>query len=55
MENENRNEETEIIKCEWCGEEFEKSELRKEADLGFLCHGCIHGITSRGEKLILEY
>ncbi len=37
--------------CEWCGERFEKSELRKEADLGLLCNHCIRGIGSRGETL----
>ena len=41
--------------CEWCNEVFEKSELRKEADLGYLCNGCIHAISSRGEKLNLEF
>ncbi len=55
MENENRNEETESIKCEWCGEEFDESELQKDVDLGYLCDRCMRGIASRGEKLILEY
>lgn len=40
--------------CEWCSGVFEKSELRKEADLGFLCNGCIRAIASRGERLNLE-
>lgn len=41
--------------CEWCGERFCESELREDADLGKLCRRCIAGITSRGEKLALEY
>lgn len=40
--------------CEWCGEEFDKSELQEEVDLGFLCRQCISAITSRGEEIALK-
>lgn len=43
------------VRCEWCGELFSRSELRKEVDLGLLCDRCIAGIASRGEELILKY
>lgn len=47
--------ENEMHKCEWCGEEYELTELRMDADLGCLCNTCIRAITSRGETLCLEY
>jgi len=40
----------EVLCCDWCGEEFERSELR-ETDLGMLCDRCISAIWSRGEKV----
>lgn len=44
----------ELIKCQWCGEAFEKSELVKEHYLGYICWHCAKAIESRGEKLIFE-
>ena len=32
--------------CVWCGEEFPKSELRKEKDMGYICNHCAKGIES---------
>lgn len=40
--------------CVWCGEEFPKSELRKEKDMGYICHRCIKGIESREGNLEWE-
>ena len=37
--------------CTWCGEIFDKSELKEELNLGYLCDGCIRAIESRGEEL----
>lgn len=34
--------------CVWCGEVFDRSEV-KMTDLGLLCDHCIEGIRSRGE------
>ena len=42
-------------KCEWCGEWNLESEMKEEADLGWLCERCILAITSRGEELYLRY
>ena len=41
--------------CQWCEELFPESELREEVDLGNLCNHCIDAITSRGEKIALNY
>lgn len=46
--------ELETIKCAWCGEEFEKSNMKKEKDLGYLCNTCAKGIQSREGKLNFE-
>lgn len=40
--------EDDICKCEWCDNEFERSELIP-TDLGKLCSRCIDAIRSRGE------
>ena len=40
--------------CTWCGEIFDKSELKEELNLGYLCDGCIRAIESRGEELYLK-
>lgn len=40
--------------CQWCGEEYPLSELRKEQDLGLLCNHCIYGIESREGPLNFE-
>ena len=41
--------------CTWCEELYPKSELREEANLGFLCGHCVGAIHSRGEELIWKY
>ena len=43
-----------LIKCNWCEEEFEESELVKEKYLGHICWHCVQAIKSRGEKLYIE-
>lgn len=43
------NEDT--VECKWCNELFDKSECRKEVDLGWLCSRCEEAIKSRGETL----
>lgn len=43
------NEDT--VECTWCNELFDKSECRKEVDLGWLCGRCEMAIKSRGETL----
>jgi hypothetical protein len=43
------NEDT--VECKWCNELFDRSECRKEVDLGYLCPQCIAAIKSRGETL----
>ena len=48
------DEESDTAKCAWCGEEFEKSALRKEKDLGYLCNTCARGIASREGSLTFE-
>jgi len=40
--------------CSWCGEIYDKSDLKEEHDLGLLCDGCIRAIESRGEELYLK-
>lgn len=44
-----------VIKCNWCNEEYPESELVKEKDLGYLCNTCVNAILSRGEHLTIEY
>lgn len=48
------DEESDMAKCAWCGEEFEKSALHKEKDLGYLCNTCARGIASREGPLTFE-
>lgn len=43
------NEDT--VECTWCEELFDKSECRKEVNLGWLCSRCEAAIKSRGETL----
>lgn len=43
------NEDT--VECKWCHELFDKSEVRYEVDLGYLCDQCTAAIKSRGETL----
>jgi hypothetical protein len=46
------NEDT--VECAWCNELFDKSECRKEVDLGWLCSRCEAAIKSRGETLTFK-
>lgn len=43
------NEDT--VECKWCNELFDKSEVRYEVDMGYLCDHCVEAIKSRGETL----
>lgn len=43
------NEDT--VECTWCNDLFDKSECRKEVNLGWLCSRCEAAIKSRGETL----
>lgn len=43
------NEDT--VECTWCEDLFDKSECRKEVNLGWLCGRCQAAIMSRGEQL----
>ena len=43
------NEDT--VECKWCNDLFDKSECRREVDLGWLCARCEAAIKSRGETL----
>ena len=40
--------------CSWCNEKFPKSDLRKEKDMGYVCHQCSKGIESREGDLDWE-
>ena len=40
--------------CSWCGEIYNKSDLKEELDLGLLCDSCIRAIESRGETLYFK-
>lgn len=44
------NEDT--VECCWCNELFDKTDCRKEVDLGYLCPQCVAAIKSRGEPLV---
>lgn len=46
------NEDT--VECKWCHELFDKSEVRYEVDLGYLCDQCAAAIKSRGETLTFK-
>lgn len=46
------NEDT--VECKWCNELFDKSEVRYEVDLGYLCPRCEAAIKSRGEELTFK-
>jgi hypothetical protein len=39
------------VECAWCEELFDKSECRREVNLGWLCGRCEAAIKSRGETL----
>ena len=40
--------------CTWCGEIYDKSDLKEEHDLGYLCDSCASAIGSRGETLYFK-
>jgi hypothetical protein len=40
--------------CSWCNEKFPKSDLKKEKDMGYVCHQCRKGIESREGDLDWE-
>ena len=40
--------------CTWCGEICDKSALKEELNLGYLCDSCIRAIESRGEDLVFK-
>jgi hypothetical protein len=46
------NEDT--VECTWCNDLFDKSECRKEVNLGWLCDRCQAAIMSRGESLTFK-
>lgn len=48
---EEMEENEDMVECTWCNDLFDKSECRKEVDLGYLCSRCEAAIKSRGEKL----
>ncbi len=39
------------VECTWCNDLFDKSECRREVNLGWLCSRCEAAIKSRGEPL----
>ena len=40
--------------CSWCGEIYDKSALKEELNLGYLCDSCVGAIWSRGETLYFK-
>ncbi len=42
------------VECTWCEDLFDKSECRKEVNLGWLCSRCEAAIKSRGETLTFK-
>ena len=48
---EEMEEKEDTVECTWCEELFDKSECRKEVNLGWLCSRCEAAIKSRGETL----
>ena len=48
---EEMEENEDMVECTWCEDLFDKSECRKEVDLGWLCGRCEAAIKSRGEPL----
>lgn len=43
-----------IVKCEWCGEEYELRDLIA-TDVGSICEHCLQAIISRGEPITVYY
>lgn len=48
---EEMEENEDMVECTWCEDLFDKSECRREVDLGWLCGRCEAAIKSRGETL----
>jgi ribosomal protein L37E len=48
---EEMEENEDAVECKWCNELFDKSEVRYEVDMGYLCDRCAEAIKSRGETL----
>ena len=48
---EEMEENEDAVECTWCEELFDKSECRREVNLGWLCDRCQAAIMSRGEPL----
>ena len=42
------------VECTWCNDLFDKSECRREINLGWLCSRCEAAIKSRGEPLTFK-
>jgi hypothetical protein len=51
---EGMEESEDTVECTWCEELFDKSECRKEVNLGWLCSRCEAAIKSRGETLTFK-
>jgi Zn finger protein HypA/HybF involved in hydrogenase expression len=51
---EEMEENEDVVECKWCNELFDKSEVRYEIDLGYLCPQCEAAIKSRGETLTFK-
>ena len=41
----------EQVECQWCHGMFERCDLRKETNMGYICDACARAIESRGEEL----
>lgn len=50
-DSEDDTEDYEHAKCSWCNEDYFKSDLKYEKDLGYICPHCKEAIESRGESL----
>lgn len=42
------------VKCRWCGEFYDESEVTIEKSLGPVCETCVAAIKSHGERVCLE-
>lgn len=40
--------------CEFCGEDYPKSQLKHEKIIGWLCPKCAQTLARHGEKLIFD-
>lgn len=41
------------IKCRWCGEFFDESDVSIELHMGPLCDNCVDELESRGEHPVI--